>query len=89
MKRLVEAIEETRAPGVYSLTVSVADDDGGTDRAGSPGNVAVLYAMSPILPPMNADGSSIWRFGATIPLKVEITDCAGTPVPDLSPTVAS
>jgi hypothetical protein len=77
------------AAGVYSLTVTVADDDGGADQAGTAGNVAVQYAMSRILAPMNADGSSIWRFGATIPVKVRITDCAGMPVGDLEPTVAS
>jgi hypothetical protein len=47
----------------------------------------VLYTMSGILPPFNPDGNSVFKYGSTIPVKVRITDCAGDPVPGLSPTV--
>ena len=37
--------------------------------------------------PSKPDGSSIFRYGSTIPVKVRITDCSGNPVPGLAPTV--
>lgn len=47
------------------------------------------WTMSAILPPFNANGSSIWKYGSTVPVKVTITDCNGAPVPGLSPQIGT
>jgi hypothetical protein len=70
--------------GVYSLTASVEDGDGGTASAGSTNNVAVRYATTGLLQPVNMDGSSTFKLGSTIPTKVRVTDCTGAPVTDLT-----
>jgi hypothetical protein len=74
--------------GSYTATVSVTDKDGGTGRNSSATNaVSHLYAMSGILPPFNSDGTSVWKFGSTLPVKVRITDCNAQPVAGLAPKV--
>jgi len=76
--------------GAFTLSVTVNDGDGRTDSDGSAeSGISHLYAMSAILAPFNADGTSIWRYGATIPVKVRILDCEGTPVAGLAPAVAT
>jgi hypothetical protein len=74
------------APGRYTVRVQVSDAAG---IAGAEATAVVdrRYATSPLLAPVNADGSSNFRRGSTIPLKVRITDCAGAPVPGLLPLV--
>jgi len=37
----------------------------------------IHYAFGGISPPVNADGSSIFKFGSTIPVKFQLTDAAG------------
>ena len=74
-------------PGDYSLHVSVADGDGGTDTARA--SASLRYAMTGILRPFDPDGTSTWRHGATIPVKVRILDCEGRHVAGLAPTVAT
>jgi hypothetical protein len=72
--------------GPYTITVAVTDDDTGvgTDDNGlSP--LSFRYNNSGILSPFNPDGSSTFKYGSTVPVKVKITDCAGTPVSGLSP----
>jgi hypothetical protein len=71
--------------GSYTIQVSVNDGDGGSDTRTQA--VGLLYNMSAIQPPINADGSSIFKYGSTIPVKVRITDCNGAPVPGLAPTI--
>jgi hypothetical protein len=71
--------------GNYSIQVAVNDGDGGADTKSQA--VGLLYNMSAIQPPINADGSSIFKYGSTIPVKVRITDCSGAPVPGLAPTI--
>ena len=74
--------------GAFTLSVTVDDGDSGSDADGSAeGGISHLYAMSAILAPFNADGTSIWRYGATIPVKVRILDCEGTPTAGLAPTI--
>ena len=76
------------APGTYTIKVNVADEDGGvaTEKQAT---VSRLYNMSAILPPINPDGSSIFKYGSTIPVKVRITDCLANPVSGLAPTVGT
>jgi hypothetical protein len=45
--------------------------------------------MTGILRPFDPDGTSTWRHGATIPVKVRILDCEGRHVAGLAPTVAT
>jgi hypothetical protein len=70
------------APGSYTITVTVADDDNGSDS--ETGSVIRRYDMTGILSPFNADGSSVWKYGSTAPVKVKVTDCDGNPVSGLS-----
>lgn len=76
------------APGNYTIKVTANDGDGGThSRSTTGGQVAVLYKISDVEQPINTDGSSSFRQGRTIPVKVTITDCFGFPVNSLAPTI--
>ncbi len=74
------------AAGSYTITVNVSDDDGG---AAAPQSALVVlnYALGAIQTPFNVDGTSVFKYGSTVPVKVRITDCAGAPVPGLAPTI--
>jgi hypothetical protein len=72
------------APGVYSLTATVNDGDGGTANAGSAGNVSLLYSTTGVLQPVNSDGTSTFKLGSTIPTKLGVTDCTGANVGTLT-----
>jgi hypothetical protein len=74
-------------PGGYSLHVSVADGDGGTDTARA--SASLRYAMTGILRPFDPDGTSTWRHGATIPVKVRILDWEGRHMAGVAPTVVT
>ena len=51
--------------------------------------VNVLYNTSGILQPINMTGTrSAFKLGSTIPVKVKITDCSGSPISTLSPQVS-
>ena len=78
------------AAGRFTATVGVSDEDGGNAEPAT-GSVALLYQMSGILQPINADGSSIYarKKGSTIPVKVRITDCAQAPVGGLAPKIGT
>lgn len=73
--------------GSYTISVSVTDKDDGTGNSSGSNTVSLLYNMSAIQPPINADGSSIFKYGSTVPVKVRITDCNASPVSGLSPTI--
>ncbi|HEV3363287.1 MAG TPA: FG-GAP-like repeat-containing protein [Acidimicrobiia bacterium] len=74
------------APGRYTPTVTATDDDGGQASAVTP-EVSTLYARSDFLTPISMDGSSTFQLGRKVPVKIQVTDCQGTPVPDLHPDV--
>jgi hypothetical protein len=77
-------------PGLFTISVSVKDKDGGTGlNSSAGGTVSHLYNMTGILAPFNADGTSVWKYGSTLPVKVRITDCNGNPVPSLAPKVGT
>jgi hypothetical protein len=75
-------------PGTHTITVNVSDKDGGAAVAQTTA-VSLLYAHSNLLPPVNADGSSVFKYGSTVPVKIRITDCAGKPVPGLRPEIGT
>ena len=78
------------AAGSHQISVTVEDKDGDDgSSAANQGSVSLLYNMTGILAPFNADGSSIWKYGSTLPVKVRITDCNQTPVSTLKPQVAA
>jgi hypothetical protein len=73
--------------GAYTIKVDVHDEDGGnaTQKTGS---VSLLYNVSGILPPFNANGTSNFKLGSTTPVKIKVLDCDGVSVSDLSPDVS-
>lgn len=76
--------------GLYNAAVRVTDDDGATSNIlESSNDFKVLYTMTGLLSPFNADGTSVWKYGSTVPVKVRITDCAGAPVPGLTVRVGT
>jgi hypothetical protein len=80
----------TYGVGTFTVGVSVTDKDGGVGTSSSAaGAVSFLYRLSAILPPFNADGTSVWKYGSTLPVKVQITWCDGTPVAGLAPKVGT
>ena len=66
--------------GVHAAKVRITDDDSGSDTETA--SVTVNYNLSGILQPINNTGHgqlpSIFKYGSTIPVKVEVTDCDGS-----------
>jgi PKD domain len=80
-------VEHSYSPGTYTINVSVSDDDDGTDS--DTAQVSRLYNMSGILSPFNATQPySIFKYGSTVPVKVQITDCNNNPVSGLAPKLS-
>jgi hypothetical protein len=75
--------------GTYTATVTWSDGhlDGTATTGSTTATVAIEYDASGILQPVNADGSSIFKAGSTIPVKVRFTDCDGRVPSDLAPTI--
>ena len=72
--------------GNYTVTVTVTDDDGDSDS--DTASVSLTWNDSGILQPINATGTpSVFKLGSTIPVKIRITDCNGTVVSSLAPTI--
>jgi hypothetical protein len=76
--------------GAWTVSASVTDKDLATGSGSSAANaVQLLYSTGQgILQPINYTGPrSAFKIGSTIPVKIKITDCAGTPVSGLLPQV--
>ena len=73
------------SPGQYTATVKVTDSYGHT--ATTTTTVTINFTTSGILQPINQDGSSVFKFGRTIPVKVRFTDCASAAPATLAPTI--
>ncbi len=80
-------VTHTYSAGSYALIATVNDGDGGGDSAGGTSNVSFLYSASGFGQPINMNGSSNFKIGSTIPVKLQIFDCNGDQVTTLSPTV--
>jgi hypothetical protein len=77
--------------GSWTIGASVTDKDGAAGTSSSAANaVALLYSTGAgILQPINYTGPrSAFKIGSTIPVKIKITDCHGTPVSGLAPQVS-
>jgi hypothetical protein len=82
----------TYAAGTYTPSVRVMDKDGATGTgSASSGAVSFLYDTSGVLQPVNNTQAhqdpSIFKYGSTIPVKIQVTDCDGVPVSGLSPKI--
>jgi len=73
------------AAGNYTATVGVSDDDGGTGNATA--SILVKLNTSGFLQPINADGTSVFKYNSTIPVKIRFTNCDGSTLADLAPTL--
>jgi predicted extracellular nuclease len=73
------------AAGNYTASVGVSDDDGGTGNATA--GVLVKFNTSGFLQPINADGTSVFKYNSTIPVKISFTDCNGSTPANLAPTI--
>jgi uncharacterized protein len=73
------------AAGNYTATVSVSDDDGGTGSTTA--TVVVRFNTGGFLPPINVDGTSVFKYNSTIPVKISFTDCNGSTPANLAPTI--
>jgi predicted extracellular nuclease len=73
------------AAGSYTATVTVTDDDGGVGTTTA--NVMVKFNTSGFLQPINADGTSVFKYNSTIPVKISFTNCNGSVPNNLAPTI--
>src|SRR6185436_11162051 len=64
------------AAGAYTATVTVTDDDSGVGSITA--NVIVKFNTSGFLQPINADGTSVFKYNSTIPVKISFTNCNGS-----------
>lgn len=62
--------------------------DTGWDQYAAQGNCDLYNAFSGVLQPVNADGTSIFKAGSTVPVKFMITDPVGASVSDLTATLS-
>jgi hypothetical protein len=77
--------------GSWTVGVTVTDKDTGAgSNSSGAGAVSFLYSTGQgILQPINYTGPrSSFKIGSTIPVKIKITDCIGTPVSGLAPQVS-
>jgi hypothetical protein len=72
--------------GTFTVGVTVTDDDGGS--ASNSGSFATQNTPSGILPPIDADGTSNFKLGSTIAVKITVKDCSGNLVSTLRPALS-
>ena len=77
--------------GVYTATVTVADDEGGSDSATASVTVSYTIVGGGFLPPINNTGHgsnpSVFKYGSTIPVKIKVQDCDGSYPSTLGPRI--
>lgn len=60
--------------GVGSTTVTSTATDAAMNQSDCAFQVNVVFAWSGVLQPVNADGSSVFKLGSTVPVKFKLTD---------------
>jgi PKD repeat protein len=81
------AMHTYASAGAHNVTVEISDDDGGTDSENATLVVNYTIVGGGIQPPIKQDGSSVFKWTSTIPVKGKVQDCDGTYPDDLSPTI--
>jgi len=71
--------------GTYTATVTITDDDGGVGTTTA--TVTVNFNTGGFLQPINADGTSVFKYKSTIPVKIGFTNCNGSVPSNLAPTI--
>jgi lysophospholipase L1-like esterase len=71
---------DTGKVGLQTITRTAVDNVGHTRTVSC--DVRVRYDASPLEQPVNASGSSIFKLGSTVPLKLTLADAAGAPIAD-------
>jgi hypothetical protein len=71
--------------GKYTATVTVTDNYGGAGKATA--NTTVNFNTSGFLPPLDPNGSSVFKYKSTIPVQIIFTDCDGSLPSTLAPTI--
>lgn len=76
------------AAGPHEATVVVTDQHGATDSATA--SVTVDYSVldGGVRQPINMDGSSVFRAGSTVPVKIRFAACDGSIPTDLAPGIS-
>ena len=70
------------------MSLKVTDDDGDSDTRSASATVNYTWSGGGILQPINYTGPrSLFKYGSTIPVKIKLLDCDGTPASTLSPKV--
>ncbi len=76
------------AAGTYTASVTVTDDDLGTHTQSAASAFKANNTPSAIMEPINASGTrSSFKQGSTVPVKITVTGCNGSPVSTLLPVV--
>ena len=71
--------------GSYVASVTVSDDDGGSDTRNA--SVSVNYNTSGFLNPLQADGTSVFKSKSTIPVQIVFMNCNGSIPTNLAPMI--
>jgi hypothetical protein len=71
--------------GKYTTTATVTDDDNGSGSDTK--TVTVNYTSSGFLQPINPDGTSVFKYNSTIPVKIRFQDCNNSYPSNLAPTI--
>jgi hypothetical protein len=69
---------DTDSVGVQTITRTAVDNVGHERTASC--DVGVHYVYRGLLAPINQDGSSVFKLGSTVPLKLQLFDAADKPV---------
>lgn len=75
------------AAGMYTATLTVTDDDGGSTNGNASFTVNYTIVDGGVLPPIKADGTSVFKYGSTVPVKIKIQDCDGSYPSNLAPKI--
>jgi hypothetical protein len=83
---ICEASHVYNAPGAYGVTVTVCDSDGacGNDTLTISIGVQFYGFLQPLNDPaVSISTPSLWKRGSNIPLKFQLRDASGAPLPDI------